>query len=176
MNSPDRQPLNTIIVCTIGDRAASPSWAGPSTCRRSCLVGGGLATLSIAAWLQTRQWRLRHSLLSSDYQAVTIERSQAEQARLQAEVFYHSLVETIPQMILCKDLDGRFTFANQKFCARAGNHARELQGEDRLRFLPQPSWPKSIAATTRKSSRAGRSSTSSKSTSRPGVRSSTSRS
>ena len=80
---------------------------------------------------------MRHSLLSSDYQTIAAERSQAEQARLQTEVFYHSLVETIPQMILCKDLDGRFTFANDKFCAELGNHARELQGKDRLRFLPQ---------------------------------------
>jgi len=61
------------------------------------LIGGGLVTLSVAAWLQARQWRLRHSLLSSDFQTVAAERSQAELARVQTEVFYHSLVETIPR-------------------------------------------------------------------------------
>ena len=80
---------------------------------------------------------MRHSLLSSDYQTVAAERSQAEQARRQTEVFYHSLVETIPQMIFCKDLDGRFTFANEKFCAELGTTLENDQGKDRLRFLPR---------------------------------------
>jgi two-component system NtrC family sensor kinase len=100
------------------------------------LVGGGLATLSIAAWLQTRHWRMRHTLLTSDFQAVTEERSQAEQARLQAEVFYHSLVETIPQMILCKDLDGIFTFANQKFCKELGTTLENFIGKTDFDFFP----------------------------------------
>ncbi len=101
------------------------------------LVGGGLTTLSIAAWLQTRHWRMQHSLLSSDYEAVTIEFSQAEQARQQAEVFYHTLVETIPQMILCKDLEGRFTFANQKFCTELGTTLEEFKGKTDFDFFPK---------------------------------------
>jgi PAS domain S-box-containing protein len=101
------------------------------------LVGGGLATLSIAAWLQTRQWRLRHSLLSSDYEIVSAEKSQAELARAQTEAFYHSLVETLPQMILCKDLEGHFTFANQKFCAELGTSLEGIKGKTDLDFFPR---------------------------------------
>jgi two-component system, NtrC family, sensor kinase len=101
------------------------------------LVGGGMATLLIAAWLQTRQWRQRHSLLSSDFQAVTIERSQAEEARIQAEVFYHSLVETLPQMILCKDLEGRFTFANQKFCDELEMTLEDFKGKTDFDLYPR---------------------------------------
>ncbi len=55
----------------------------------------------------------------------------------QAEVFYHSLVETIPQMILCKDLEGRFTFANQKFCAELGRSLEEIKGKTDLDFFPR---------------------------------------
>jgi two-component system NtrC family sensor kinase len=128
-------PLNP-ITCAIS-LIGSPVLLGWAVDFSSILlVGGGLATLSIAAWLQTRQWQLRHSLLSSDFEAVTIERSQAEQARLQAQVFYHSLVETIPQMILCKDLDGRFTFANQKFCTELGTTLEDFRGKTDFDFFP----------------------------------------
>lgn len=101
------------------------------------IVSGGLVALAIAAWLHARQWRLRHSLLSSDFQTVAAERSQAELARVQTEVFYHSLVETIPQMILCKDMEGRFTFANRKFCAELGTTLDNIKGKTDLDFFPR---------------------------------------
>src|SRR5882672_9230788 len=36
------------------------------------------------------------------------------------EACYQELVETLPQNILRKDLQGRFTFANRKFCQSIG--------------------------------------------------------
>ena len=122
-----------------------PSWlfvpfalaAWPVTTSSLLLVGGALLSLAALAWWQGRQWRLRHSLLSSDYQTIALERSQAEEARLQTEVFYHSLVETIPQMILCKDLDGRFTFANDKFCAELGTTLENFTGKTDFDFFPK---------------------------------------
>ena len=138
-------------------------------------VSGGLVAFAIAAWLQARQWRLRHSLLSSDFQTVAAERSQAELARVQTEVFYHSLVETIPQMILCKDLEGRFTFANRKLCAEL--EPRSITSKEKLTSISSPeSWRKSTGVTTSKCWNRAKSSTSLKSTSRPVARSSTSRS
>ena len=80
---------------------------------------------------------MRHTLLFSDLRAAAAERRQAERALRQTEVFYHSLVETIPQMILCKDLDGRFTFANQKFCAELGTTLEEIMGKTDLDFFPK---------------------------------------
>ena len=44
------------------------------------------------------------------------QRRQAEEKVHASEALYHSLVETLPQNILRKDLQGRFTFANQQFC------------------------------------------------------------
>ena len=81
-------------------------------------------------------WRLRkrHTVLSIDLETVADERRRAVQALRETEVIYHSLVETLPQMILRKDLDGRFTFANQRFCAELGE-SRGDPGQDRFRFL-----------------------------------------
>ena len=65
------------------------------------------------------------------------ERRRAERALRQTEVFYHSLVETLPQMILCKDLEGRFTFANGQFCAELGTTLEEIKGKTDFDFFPR---------------------------------------
>jgi PAS domain S-box-containing protein len=39
-------------------------------------------------------------------------------------------------MILCKDLDGRFTFANEKFCAELGRSLEEIKGKTDSDFFP----------------------------------------
>ena len=140
MNSPDRQPiephhrLHNLAICSLAamrvGRSTSPSLVAR---RRS-----GWSSLAIAALvLQARQWRtaaLAALVRLPGRQAA--ERRQAERALLQTEVFYHSLVETIPQMILCKDLEGRFTFANQKFCAELGTTLEEIKGKTDFDFFP----------------------------------------
>lgn len=62
-----------------------------------------------------------------------LERTHAELQRLEAahreqEAFYQTLVESLPQCIFRKDLDGRFTFANRRFCATVGRSLEELLG------------------------------------------------
>jgi two-component system, NtrC family, sensor kinase len=136
MISPDRQALNVFShLLALYNPLALLGWGVTTS---SLLLGvGGLASLAAIAWWQARQWRRRHSLLSSDYQTIAAERRQAEQARAQTEVFYHSLVETIPQMILCKDLDGRFTFANDKFCVELGTTLDNFKGKTDFDFFPK---------------------------------------
>jgi PAS domain S-box-containing protein len=46
-----------------------------------------------------------------------LERQRIEKALRESEAFYHSLVETLPQNIFRKDLEGRVTFGNQRYCA-----------------------------------------------------------
>ena len=76
-------------------------------------------------------------------------------------MFYHTLVETMPQMILCKDLKGRFTFANQKFCDGAwGSTLEEIKGKTDLDFFPQELAEKYRSRRSKASSKAGKSSTS----------------
>jgi PAS domain S-box-containing protein len=53
---------------------------------------------------------------NASLRAEIIERKQAEEALRQSESLYHSLVEVLPQSLCRKDLEGRFTFGNQRFC------------------------------------------------------------
>ena len=52
----------------------------------------------------------------------------AERALRDAEARYHSLVETLPLAAWCKDLEGRFTFANRGLCSSHGRTADEMIG------------------------------------------------
>ena len=57
------------------------------------------------------------------------EQKETEQALRDSELLYHSLVESIPQNIVRKDLEGHFTFANQKFCQTIGKPLEEILGK-----------------------------------------------
>ncbi len=60
-----------------------------------------------------------------------------EQALRESEVFYHSLVESLPQSILRKNLEGRFTFCNRNFCHELGRAPGEILGKDDYAFFPK---------------------------------------
>ena len=57
--------------------------------------------------------------------------------RKQSEVLYHCLVENLPQHVLCKDIAGRFTFANQLFCRSLGKPLPEILGKTDFDFFPR---------------------------------------
>ena len=57
------------------------------------------------------------------------ERRKAEEALRDSEALYHSLVESLPCVVLRKDLEGRFTFANRRFCDDMGRPADQLLGK-----------------------------------------------
>ena len=65
------------------------------------------------------------------------ERRKAEEALRASEALYHSLVESLPCFVLCKDLEGRFTFANQRMCELVGCPLDELIGKTDLDFFPK---------------------------------------
>ena len=54
----------------------------------------------------------------------------------QSEMLYHSLVENLPQNILRKDLAGRFTFANQRFCQMLKRPLAEIVGQTDFDLFP----------------------------------------
>lgn len=54
----------------------------------------------------------------------------------EAEAFYHSLVETIPQNIFRKDSKGRFTFANSRFCQTVQRALGEIIGKTDFDLFP----------------------------------------
>ncbi|MDX1953593.1 MAG: response regulator [Verrucomicrobiota bacterium] len=51
--------------------------------------------------------------------------------------FYHSLVENLPQNIFRKDVAGRFTFANSRFCATVGRSLNEILGKTDFDLFPR---------------------------------------
>ena len=65
-----------------------------------------------------------------------IERKRVERALRDSEAFYQSLVENLPQFIYRKDDQGRFTFANRRFCTLLGRTLSEIKGHTDFDFFP----------------------------------------
>jgi sigma-B regulation protein RsbU (phosphoserine phosphatase) len=64
-------------------------------------------------------------------------RRQAEEAVKKSELLYHSLVETMPQNVFRKDLQGRFTFANQQYCNHYHCKLEDILGKNDFDFFPK---------------------------------------
>jgi diguanylate cyclase (GGDEF)-like protein/PAS domain S-box-containing protein len=64
------------------------------------------------------------------------ERRQSEQELRDSHAFYSSLVESLPQKVFRKDLEGRFTFANARFCAELGLPHESVVGRTDYDFFP----------------------------------------
>ncbi|PWU08505.1 MAG: hypothetical protein C5B50_29425, partial [Verrucomicrobia bacterium] len=64
------------------------------------------------------------------------QRREAEEKLRNSEALYQSLVKTLPQFIFRKDLEGRFTFANQQFCKMLGHPLEEILGKKDADFFP----------------------------------------
>jgi PAS domain S-box-containing protein len=72
-------------------------------------------------------------LLASDYEKL----EQAHRELHQSHFIYHTLVEMIPQMIACKDPEGRFTFANRRFLAEIGRPLEDIKGKTDFDLFPR---------------------------------------
>jgi PAS domain S-box-containing protein len=66
---------------------------------------------------------------------ITDRRAAEERLRI-SEALYSSLVESLPQNIFRKDLKGRFTFANTRFCTELGKTRDEIMGKTDADFFP----------------------------------------
>jgi len=64
-------------------------------------------------------------------------RRQMEQELRNSESLYHSLVETMPQNVFRKDLQGRFTFANQQYCQHYHCKLEDILGKTDFDFFPK---------------------------------------
>ncbi|MCU0787843.1 MAG: PAS domain-containing protein, partial [Verrucomicrobia bacterium] len=64
------------------------------------------------------------------------DRERAQQSTKDSEAQYHSLVENLPLSILRKDPQGRFTFANQRFCHELGKSLEEILGKTEFDLFP----------------------------------------
>jgi len=113
----------------------SASWLVDDPALLSIVLLMGAA--AIAATLSSRGLRKRHKTLSTDLETLSDQRDEAQRALRESEVIYHSLVETLPQSILRKDLEGRFTFVNTRFCGELGRESQEIVGKTDHDFFPK---------------------------------------
>lgn len=56
-------------------------------------------------------------------------RKEAERELHESRALFYSLIESLPQNIFSKDLDGRFTFANQRYYARENKGPKNIIGK-----------------------------------------------
>jgi PAS domain S-box-containing protein len=66
-----------------------------------------------------------------------VQRQKAVEALRASEALYHTLVQCLPQNMFAKDLQGRFTFANRKFCAIRGKPLDQIVGKTDYDFFPK---------------------------------------
>lgn len=66
-----------------------------------------------------------------------LERQNVEKALRESEALYASLVETLPQYLFRKDVRGRFTFGNQRYCELVGVSLKELIGKTDFDLFPK---------------------------------------
>ncbi len=120
-------PLRTADHHTIGTL-----WVGDTRKRR--LSEQSRKALRILAHQVLTQLELRRHLV--DLERSLFEHRRTQDALRSSEMFYESLVETLPQNILRKDTTGRFVFANRKFCASLGKSLDQILGKNDLDFFP----------------------------------------
>ncbi|HYE18342.1 MAG TPA: ATP-binding protein [Tepidisphaeraceae bacterium] len=94
-------------------------------------MGAALFAVATILVLMTVTYLSARSILRTE-----LRRREAEAMLARSEAFYHSLVETIPQHIYRKDLQGRFTFANSNFCAELNRTAEQIVGKTDFDFYP----------------------------------------
>ncbi len=67
-------------------------------------------------------------LLELGFNHLNQRNAETEQKLRNSDAFFHSLVENLPQNIFRKNLEGQFTFANERFCRTVGRSTAEIIG------------------------------------------------
>lgn len=77
-------------------------------------------------------------LLAGAYLLNLYDRRQIESRLIHSDIEpqFHLLVESLPQNVYVKDVDGRFIFANQHYCATAGKPLEEILGKTDFEIHP----------------------------------------
>src|SRR4051812_38289670 len=124
-----------IVVLAVGASLPAPSDDPWPWAPLLAAAIGGIALLS-ATGLYVHRLNRSHARLLEDLETELAERRRVEGALRASEGFHHSLVESLPQSILRKDVAGRFTFANQKFCRSLNMSLDQVVGRTDFDFFP----------------------------------------
>ena len=111
-----------------------PSWW---SARHTLWVSGGLAAILLIALSWASSLRGKVLQRTQELRVEILEHKKTEEALKTSERFMHSLVESLPQNILRKDLEGRFTFANEFSCRTIGKSLGEIIGKTDFDLFPR---------------------------------------
>ncbi|MBP7686709.1 MAG: PAS domain-containing protein, partial [Thermoflexales bacterium] len=135
--------VEDLIGKTDADFAASPDEAVRFRETDLQVINSQLARLVLDEHITDVQGQLRYlqttkipfTLANSTSPAVLgvsvdiTERRLAEDALINSETLYHTLVETLPVNIFRKDQSGRFTYANQRYCRSQNKKLPDIIGK-----------------------------------------------
>jgi PAS domain S-box-containing protein len=80
--------------------------------------------------------KLIESRSAEEFTQLVTMHEEAEQARLETEAVYKSLIESLPLNVFRKDLAGRFVDANQRFCDTLGQQLSAILTKTDFDFFP----------------------------------------
>ena len=110
-----------------------PSWW---TVRHTLWVSIALASVLLVALTWARSLRNQVLQRTEQLRIEIAEHKRTEEALETSDRFMRSLVESLPQNILRKDLEGRFTFANNVFCKTIGKSMEQVLGKTDADLFP----------------------------------------
>ena len=137
--------MNWTLVCTPSDTyqlrgAFLPPWVVLATGLCLTFLAGSYLTslvnrtIRVEELVAERAADLRRA--KESLEAEIESRKAVEQHLRDSQALYSSLVENLPVHVLRKDLEGRFTFANQSFCRLVGRSLEELRGKTDYDLYP----------------------------------------
>ncbi|HTL16537.1 MAG TPA: PAS domain-containing protein, partial [Patescibacteria group bacterium] len=110
-----------------------PSWW---TARHTLWVSAVLTTILLMALTWASSLRKTVRQRTEQLRLEIREHKRTEEALETSDRFMRSLVESLPQNIVRKDLDGRFTFVNEFFCRTIGKPMDQILGKTDFDLFP----------------------------------------
>jgi PAS domain-containing protein len=114
--------LVPVLVGFIALAIARHEWLGPELAVLLFTLTTIAVFVGLTAWMAGRLHRL------------DLENRQTLQRLQRAEAIYHSLVQTLPQNIFRKNLEGKFTFGNRHFCQTLDRSLDDIVGKSDFDF------------------------------------------
>jgi PAS domain S-box-containing protein len=103
---------------------------------------GAIGFLGVASVVGTHRWRTRalrqdKARLEAAVAERTAEVARSYETLRASEYFYHSLVESLPQVIARRDMAGRYTYVNTAFCTLLGRPPEAIIGRGDRELRPE---------------------------------------